>query len=249
MQLHAHTAVRKLAQSLLLAQAVWVMLPALGADDLATRQRVDEALSLQRKGRDDLASDAWRKLLILDPDQRDALVNLGLIEARAGHTDEALALLARARRQSPRPRGIGQLEAALKGQEAALSPGKAATPIPDDTVNNPAPESRRERKARLKQRKQAQDVASKPTPASKEAVPATASAPMPTPVPAPVPAPPLAQTGNAPASVLSKSASLPPVRATAEASPPEPAPAPAIPGATLPKPRPTKALPFLPPPV
>ena len=242
--MHARFTARTAARILLIAQGFWMALPACGADDLATRQRVDEALSLQRKGRDDLASDVWRKLLILDPGQRDALVNLGLIEARAGHTDEALALLARARRQSPRPRGLAQLEAALRGQVAAQPSVEVAGTASTESAGSADAEARHERKERRKHRKTSEPQAVK---ARAKALAPSLPEPPTTAAAAPTPAPSVAEVAVSPATAQAKSASLPPVRAAAAPPPPEPPPTPSI--ATLPKPRPTKALPFLPPPV
>ena len=237
----AHPSTRPLALALLLAQGLWGGLPAFGADDLATRQRVDEAQALQRKGRDDLASDVWRKLLILDPNQRDALVNLGLIEARAGHTDDAQALLARARRLAPPPRGLAQLEAALKSD---VPPARASTPQPmgDNAHSRKAADSGeepREHKHRRHHRKTEDAVA--PTTATVTAASTAKAAP-----PAPARAPgaamaPAAAAANPPAPV-------PPAKPPGLSSP-DSAAAPGTPPASPSRPRPTKVLPFLPPPV
>ncbi len=98
------------------------------ADDLATRQLVDQARHWQQKRRDDLACEVWRRLLLLDPKHAESLVNLGLIEARTGHLAEADALLNRARALSPPPGGTSQLAAALS--TARGEPSGIATVVP-----------------------------------------------------------------------------------------------------------------------
>ena len=42
------------------------------ADDLFTSQLVDEARVWQNKNRNDLAADAWRKLLVMEPRHPEA---------------------------------------------------------------------------------------------------------------------------------------------------------------------------------
>lgn len=103
--------------------------PAYAADDLAISQRTDEALMWQRKSRDDLAADIWRRILVLDPNHALALLNLGLIEARAGHPAEARALLQRAQRLKKPPMGLARLEAALADQPEGLPAPEMAEPV------------------------------------------------------------------------------------------------------------------------
>ncbi len=102
--------------------------PGHSADDLATSQLVDQARHWQQKRRDDLASEVWRRLLLLDPKHAEALVQLGLIEARAGHLAEAEALLTRARALAPPPGGVTQLAATLS--TAKGEPVSTATVVP-----------------------------------------------------------------------------------------------------------------------
>jgi tetratricopeptide (TPR) repeat protein len=116
--------------SCLLSCALCVpMSPAYAADDLAISQRTDEALMWQRKSRDDLAADIWRRILVLDPNHALALLNLGLIEARAGHPAEARALLQRAQRLKKPPMGLARLEAALADQPEGLPAPEMAEPV------------------------------------------------------------------------------------------------------------------------
>jgi len=50
---------------------------------------LEEAHFWEQRGRDDNAADKWNKLLKLDPDNVDALVALGMYEARGGHPEQA----------------------------------------------------------------------------------------------------------------------------------------------------------------
>lgn len=102
---------------------------ALAADDLFSSQLVDQARGWQAKSRDDLAADTWRKLLLIDSKHPEALVKLGLIEARAGNLSEAQNLYNRAN-QLPKP-PVG-----LSGLSALLNPAKEPVPVP---APKPAP--------------------------------------------------------------------------------------------------------------
>lgn len=99
----------------------WLMLalapgaqPAWAADDAVAKRLVDQARYWQQKNREDLAADAWRKLLRAEPNHPVALIQLGAIEARAGRFKEAEALYARASALTPAPSGLSELETALK---------------------------------------------------------------------------------------------------------------------------------------
>ena len=50
---------------------------------------LEQAQFWEQRGRDDNAADAWAKLLKVDPDNIDALVALGMHEARTGHPEQA----------------------------------------------------------------------------------------------------------------------------------------------------------------
>ena len=50
---------------------------------------LEQAQFWEQRGRDDNAADAWGKLLKLDPNNIDALVALGMYEARNGHPEQA----------------------------------------------------------------------------------------------------------------------------------------------------------------
>ena len=90
-----------------LVQPVWA------AEDLMTSQLVDQARHWQQRNRDDIAAEIWRSLLRGDPEHGEALVKLGLIEARTGNQDEAKKLFEQAIRLRPRPLGLTELAATL----------------------------------------------------------------------------------------------------------------------------------------
>ncbi len=96
------------------------------ADDPTVQRLIDQARYWQQKKRDDLAADAWRKLLRVNPDHPLALVQLGTLEARAGHNKEADELYQRLKTIQPAPPGLAELETALKVQSAAPEELKAA---------------------------------------------------------------------------------------------------------------------------
>ncbi|MFZ6754689.1 cellulose synthase subunit BcsC-related outer membrane protein [Undibacterium sp. Dicai25W] len=54
---------------------------------------IEQAQFWEQRGRDDNAADAWGKLLKVDPDNIDALVALGMYEARSGHPEQAKTYL------------------------------------------------------------------------------------------------------------------------------------------------------------
>jgi hypothetical protein len=105
------------------------------ADDLRTAEMADHARQWSQKGRDDLAAETWRKLLIVVPDHPEALVSLGLIEARAGRMREAQALLARARRVPASPARLKVLAAAIDDSH----PAAQGPPVPAAPVEAPKP--------------------------------------------------------------------------------------------------------------
>jgi cytochrome c-type biogenesis protein CcmH/NrfG len=96
------------------------------AEDLITSQLVEQARHWHYKDRDDLAADIWRSVLRADPGHGEALVKLGLIEARNNNRDNAQRLLEHASRVRPRPAGLATLGAALATDPA----GKANAVLP-----------------------------------------------------------------------------------------------------------------------
>lgn len=95
------------------------------ADDPAVRQLVEQAYYWQKKGRDDLATGVWQKLLLADPANADALIELGNIEMRAGRTQAAETFLNRAKALPNIPKRVGELETALAITRA--KPGELAS--------------------------------------------------------------------------------------------------------------------------
>jgi hypothetical protein len=95
--------------AVLLMQPVW----ASARDDLMTSQIVDEARTWQQKGRDDLAADAWHRLLVTTPQHGEALVSLGLIMAKSGDMAQAKALYARASRAKVLSAAMSKLASAV----------------------------------------------------------------------------------------------------------------------------------------
>ena len=101
--------------------------PARSADDLIGSELVDQAREWQQKNRDDLAADLWRKLLRFNPQHPEALVKLGVIEARAGNLSAAEELYNRANQLAKPPVGLNQLSVAVKAKQSSL-PNSALTP-------------------------------------------------------------------------------------------------------------------------
>lgn len=97
-------------------------------DDLISSQLLDQARSWEQKDRNDIAADLWRKLLRTDPGHPEALIKLGLIEARMGNIKEAKAIYNRASQLEKPPLGLNQLQAVL-GVDQVLSKNP---PLPVD---------------------------------------------------------------------------------------------------------------------
>lgn len=93
---------------------------ALSADDLIASEMVSKAREWQQKNRDDLAAEIWRKLLRANPLHSEALVKLGVIEARAGNRSEAEALYKRAGQLAKPPVGLNQLSIALSANQSTV---------------------------------------------------------------------------------------------------------------------------------
>lgn len=94
------------------------------AEDLLTTQMVDEARMWQSKGRTDLAQDIWRRLLITNARNGEALVGLAQVNIQAGQLNEAQVLLSRAARLSPPPSTLAVATAQLRAaqQRAGAKP-------------------------------------------------------------------------------------------------------------------------------
>jgi predicted Zn-dependent protease len=115
-----------LALSLALPLALAMLPSAWAADDPGVQKLVDQARYWQQKKRDDLAAEAWRKLLRFDPENAQALIALGSIEAGLGNEKEAQELYQRAKALKTAPAGLAELETALKVQRAPAADLSAA---------------------------------------------------------------------------------------------------------------------------
>lgn len=114
-------------------------LPAGAGDDLMSSQLVDQARHWQQKNRDDIAAELWSKLLRANPTHAEALVQLGAIEARAGHLNEAEALYSRASRLAPPPAGLKELSIAIRTAKGTTQDLPPAPVKPEP--RKPAPET------------------------------------------------------------------------------------------------------------
>ena len=75
---------------------------------------LEQAQFWEQRGRDDNAADAWGKLLKLDPDNIDALVALGMQEARNGHPEQAKIYLSKLKDLKASPAQIRPVEEAIR---------------------------------------------------------------------------------------------------------------------------------------
>ena len=89
--------------------------PALAQSPSATQQLVNQGNYWQDQGREDLAADAWRKLLAVDPAQPDALLGLGLIDLNQGRRGEAQRRLGQLQSAHPDSPQAARLRMAMGG--------------------------------------------------------------------------------------------------------------------------------------
>src|SRR5690606_5141247 len=92
----------------------------------ATQQLVNQGNYWLDQGREDLAADAWRKLLAVDPNQPDALLGLGLIDLNQGRRAEAQRRLAQLQSAHPDAPQTTRLRMALGGGGGGTSQLQAA---------------------------------------------------------------------------------------------------------------------------
>lgn len=116
----------RVAQRWLLALLMLAPLAGQCADDLLTSQMVDEARVWQTKGRNDLAADLWRRILVSSPQHGEALTSLGLIAVRQGNTEEARSLYQRAQRVQSPPKNLARLAQALATGGEKVNPAQAS---------------------------------------------------------------------------------------------------------------------------
>lgn len=94
-------------------------------DDLVTSQMVDEARMWQSKGRIDLASNMWRRILVTNPQHIEALTGLGIVEARAGRLSEAQSLYQRAKKSGKTTPNLTRLAVMLESTSASVESSSA----------------------------------------------------------------------------------------------------------------------------
>src|SRR5690606_29147746 len=89
--------------------------PLLAQSPSATQQLVNQGNYWQDQGREDLAAEAWRKLLAVDPNQPDALLGLALIDLNQGRRAEAQRRLTQLQSSHPDSPQATRLRMALGG--------------------------------------------------------------------------------------------------------------------------------------
>jgi len=98
-----------LGLSMLLAAALACMVPAPGQTTPAG-SLIERAHSLEARGRTDLAAQAWRQVLLTDPNNTEALAALARFARQNGKTEESESYLARLRKVDPHNPAIAQVE-------------------------------------------------------------------------------------------------------------------------------------------
>ncbi|MBN8791387.1 MAG: BCSC C-terminal domain-containing protein [Stenotrophomonas nitritireducens] len=97
--------------------------PAWSQNAASTQQLVNQGNYWLDQGREDLAADAWRKLLAADPAQPDALLGLGMIDLNQGRRADAQRRLQQLQARHPSAAQTARLRAALAGGGAAAGAG------------------------------------------------------------------------------------------------------------------------------
>jgi len=106
---------RKTLTPLCLVGLCVLTVPAFAQNASSTQQLVSQGNYWQDQGREDLAADAWRKLLATDPNQADALLGLGLIDLNQGRRAEAQKRLQQLQARHPSSAQTTRLRMALGG--------------------------------------------------------------------------------------------------------------------------------------
>lgn len=97
--------------------------PAWSQNAASTQQLVNQGNYWLDQGREDLAADAWRKLLAADPAQPDALLGLGMIDLNQGRRADAQRRLQQLQARHPSAAQTARLRAALAGGGGAAGAG------------------------------------------------------------------------------------------------------------------------------
>ena len=103
-----------------------VFTPPTWAQNASMQQLVSQGNYWQDQGREDLAADAWRKLLAADPNQPDALLGLGLIDLNQGRRADAQRRLQQLQSRHPASAQATRLRLALGGGGDASAPLQGA---------------------------------------------------------------------------------------------------------------------------
>src|SRR4051794_16263404 len=78
---------------------------------------IGKARALEARGRTDLAAQTWQQLLMIDPDQQDAIAGLARAARAQGKTAEAEEYLSRLRKANPANPAIKQIESISTGSK------------------------------------------------------------------------------------------------------------------------------------
>jgi tetratricopeptide (TPR) repeat protein len=105
---------RRLSLIAALTAALWGP-PAFGEERAALQPLVEQARHWESKSRPDLAAETWKKVLLLDPNNGDALAGLAVNAARQGRSEEANAYAARLKAINPKHPGLSRIQDALDG--------------------------------------------------------------------------------------------------------------------------------------
>lgn len=99
------------------------------AGDAVTDLASDQARYWAQRGRQDLAAEAWQKVLRIEPGNTAALAGLAMAEIRAGRPEQARPHVQALRKLSPADPALAQLEALLGNAAAANVAGPADTAL------------------------------------------------------------------------------------------------------------------------
>lgn len=117
---------RKTLTPLCLVGLCVLTVPAFAQSASSTQQLVSQGNYWQDQGREDLAADAWRKLLATDPNQADALLGLGLIDLNQGRRADAQKRLAQLQAKHPASAQTTRLRLAMGAGGGGANPLQTA---------------------------------------------------------------------------------------------------------------------------
>jgi hypothetical protein len=90
----------KTFKALIFVLTIAIILPgaAVSAESSAVAMLIQKAHSLEGRGRYDLAAQTWQQVLVVDPNQPDALASLARLAERVGKSEEAATYVNRLKR-------------------------------------------------------------------------------------------------------------------------------------------------------